>query len=455
MKKFSKVIAMSLCIAMMLSVAACGAAPAPSSSSAPAASSASASSEAAPAASSEAPAPAAPVAPIDSITAPVSLVHWQHTSAARNAIVTELAEGLMKKNKNITITTEYMPMGDYNTKLLPAMAAGTGPDTMQIEAGQFERFVKNGNLQPIDERVIPVGEFESAFIPETLSALKRDGKYYGIPTDVQTIVLYWNKALFKDAGLDPEKAPNTWEELQEYAKKLTKYGADGKIVQSGLGMGGYSPVVESFMLQCGAKLVDDKGKFTVNTPEVLEAYTFASELVTKDKVYHPEFMSRWTAFRTGKGAMVFGHPAMLGNFIETAPDIDFGVALVPEHKGNRNVAVTSWAFGIDKKADPLAASVWLDALTNEEAQTQWAVKTGEIPSRKALHDSAEINKDPRVKIGIDSIKSASYGKFQVSAYGSVWKKCWERLVLNNEAPAAVLADAEKQLNAERAKLMAD
>mgnify|MGYP003694417483 CR=1 FL=1 len=64
--------------------------------------------------------------------------------------------------------------------------------------------------------------------------MKLDGKYYALPTAVRSLALFWNKTLFKEAGLDPERPPATLDELVDYAKKLTKRSPNGDLLQAGL-----------------------------------------------------------------------------------------------------------------------------------------------------------------------------------------------------------------------------
>jgi len=106
----------------------------------------------------------------------VTIVHWQHHSPARFEVVQTFAEEFMKQNPNVRIEIESVPESDYFQKLLPALAAGSGPDTFQIPAGQVPAYAASGVIQPIDTRVATAqqigGRVHSACNQETEAGRK-------------------------------------------------------------------------------------------------------------------------------------------------------------------------------------------------------------------------------------------------------------------------------------------
>ena len=117
--------------------------------------------------------------------------------------------------------------------------AGRGVRTLYLETGNFRQrnilaeYQARGELAPVPDDVMSTADIESTFSPASIRLLKFDGKYYGLPTDVQTMLLFYNDGLFTAAGLDPTKDFTTWEEFRQAAIKLTK--ADGgTMTQAGL-----------------------------------------------------------------------------------------------------------------------------------------------------------------------------------------------------------------------------
>jgi multiple sugar transport system substrate-binding protein len=104
---------------------------------------------------------------------------------------------------------------------------------VQLFYGWLQDYLKAGLLQPLPASDFSAIEVEREFFP-IVQQMKVDGKYYALPTAVRSLALFWNKTLFKEAGLDPNKPPATLDELVDYAKKLTKRSPNGDLIQEGL-----------------------------------------------------------------------------------------------------------------------------------------------------------------------------------------------------------------------------
>lgn len=372
----------------------------------------------------------------------VTIVHWQHHSPARFEVVQTFAEEFMKQNPNVTIEIESVPESDYFQKLLPALAAGSGPDTFQIPAGQVPAYAASGVIQPIDTRVATTQQIEAEFIPPAIKRLKQGGKYYGFPVDTQTIVLFYNPALFEAAGLDPDKPPQTWDELIKYAQAMHKRDDKGITTQMGVATGGYGPVVVSLMIQNGAPLWDTKAQLPdFNSPQAIEALKFATDLVNVYKVEDPQFGSRWNAFRQEKLGMVYAHPAMIGSFRATVPDLEFRIAEVPAPKagGSRSTLLTSWAYVVSNKAQSEICSKWVAFMTSAEAQKHWIDATGDLPSRRALFNLPEYKDNPLIAPCMESMKRSVPSPWMTRRLDDeLIRKAYQLVTLKGETPAAAL-----------------
>ena len=104
---------------------------------------------------------------------------------------------------------------------------------VQLFYGWLQDYLKAGLLQPLPASDFSAVEIEREFFP-IVQQMKVDGKYYALPTAVRSLALFWNKTLFKEAGLDPDRPPATLDELVDYAKKLTKRSPNGDLLQEGL-----------------------------------------------------------------------------------------------------------------------------------------------------------------------------------------------------------------------------
>lgn len=307
-----------------------------------------------------------------------------------------------------------------------------------------------GSIQPLDENVISAKKIANDFVPATVDALKYNGEYYGMPTDTQTIILFWNKALLKEAGLDYENGPQTWDEFFDYARKLTKFDANNNMIQSGWGGKGYFPEVLSYIVQKGGTINDSTGAFCfADDPKSVEAVREYASLYRDDHVYDIKFSKNWAGFRQGLVGMMLGLPAMIGNLVTTAPDLDYAVSLIPAEGESRASCVTSWAYVMSATAPSEAASKFIEFLGSEEVEKMWTQKTGELPARKALLNDSELLANPKVAVAIKSLEDSFVGTLQTGSYNTIWSAGFERITNTDEDVAVILRDIQNALNEER------
>lgn len=379
----------------------------------------------------------------------VTLTYWQHSSAARDEMMTELVREFEAQNPDIKIKLEFIPEGDYSQKLIPSLATDTAPDVFQIQSGMVPKLAAAGAIQPLDEAVMPAEMIEKEFVPATVNGLKYEDKYYGMPTDVQTIVLFWNKALVSEAGLDAENGPQTWEEFFEWARKLTKRDGD-TLVQSGWGGKGYAPELLSFVEQKGGKFYDEaSGQFVfADDPTAVEAIREYASLYKDDKVYDTEFVKNWAGFRQGLIGMMLGHPAMIGNLPQTAPDLDFGVGLIPANGDSRATCVTSWGYVASANAPSAEATRFIEFLSSEEVEKKWTQKTGELPARKVLLEDEELKQDPKVAVAIESLEDSFVGVVQTPALNTILGDSYTEYLKTDRPLEEILKEAQDKMNTE-------
>src|ERR687886_2586643 len=160
-----------------------------------------------------------------------TIIYWHlWTAKFYGGIQDHLVDMFNKTNPGFTVKS--LRQGD-TTKFLAAVTSGNPPDVYMVPTGPIQLAVQGG-LMPLDNflkasKVIK----QDDFYPGTWASCTYHGHVYCIPYDYDSFALFWNKDLFKEAGLDPNKPPSTWAELYTYAKKLTKYDKKGNIMQLG------------------------------------------------------------------------------------------------------------------------------------------------------------------------------------------------------------------------------
>lgn len=373
--------------------------------------------------------------------AQTTIVHWQHHSPARLAMVEQMAQEFMAAHPGVTIEIQSIPLDDYYTKLLPALAAGSGPDVFQIRATDVPRYVEYGVLAGLDPSVVDYEQVLEDFVPATTSYLVSDGVVYGLPTDVQTIVLFYNTAIFEEVGLPGP--PSTWDELVEYALRIVKRDESGMTTRMGAAHGSYTPVILSFLAQTGTEFLSDDGKALFSNEEALEAFAWVCGWITEYGIEDLNMGSRWTAFRNQELGMVMAHPAMLGSFRSTHPDLPIGIAQIPvktEGEPRTNV-LTNWAYVQSARAEGNAvATEWIAYLTSEEAERRWTIETGELPAlRSLIGDTTLIDEEPLLREPLNSLEYAVPYPFEAQAeMETAVRKAVELVTIEGMAPAEAL-----------------
>jgi multiple sugar transport system substrate-binding protein len=151
--------------------------------------------------------------------------------------------------------------------------------------------------------------------------------------------------MFKEAGLDPDKPPQTWAQLREYALKLTKdTNGDGVTDQWGFGYPAarFTTVAPEYlravMRSYGADILnEDMTACTIDTPEAIEAIRFYTDLVTKDKVVTPDIITYsddddWQSFGNQAQAMAMVGPWAVETYDKSYSDVNYGVATIPSNE---------------------------------------------------------------------------------------------------------------------------
>jgi sn-glycerol 3-phosphate transport system substrate-binding protein len=254
-----------------------------------------------------------------------------------------------------------------------------------------------------------------SFYPAFMENSQTGGKTWGIPFQRSTIVLYYNKEMFKEAGLDPNRPPANWKEQVEYAQKLTKRDASGKVTQWGMQIpsSGFPYwLFQALAIQAGTNLMNSAGTQTYyDRPEVIEGLTYWVDLVKKYKV-HPEGIVEWGTtpkdFFERKVAMIWTTTGNLTN-VRTNAKFDFGVAMLPAGK-QRGSPTGGGNFYLFKKSTPAqrdAAMKFIKWVTTPQRAAQWGIDTGYVAVR------ADAWSTSAMKAYVDGFPAAAVARDQL------------------------------------------
>lgn len=322
----------------------------------------------------------------------ITLEYWQYSFDSKVNLMDELIKEFEEANPGIKVKQTNFPYDQYNEQVAVQVPAGRGPDVINLFYGWVPTYVDAGYLQPLPQDAFPHEEIESEFFP-LVEATKMDGEYWTIPTAVRTLALFYNKDLFEEAGLDPDSPPTTWEELEEYAVKLTKADSNGRLEQSGMAwepaQQGHQWLRDGLTRQAGGEVLSEDRKEVIwgDDPAGLEAFkywlSFPTDLGTSEQGFYTDDV---TAFVTEKAAMNVDGSFRIGTLQNDAPDLNYAVAPLP---GNveQSTNASFWTNGITAKVEgeKLDAAVkFLQFLTSDEVMERWLDEIGELPAKEAV-----------------------------------------------------------------------
>jgi multiple sugar transport system substrate-binding protein len=348
---------------------------------------------------------------------PVTLTHWQHHSTSRAQTVEHFKARFEDENEGVTIDFQSIPWAEYWGKLASAIAAGAGsaPDVFQIPMGLVEEYVAGDNILPIDDSILSSSEIEDLYLPWTVQRAKREGKYYGLPLDVQTLLIYRSDALYTEAGLDPKAPFVDHNDLYDQAIKLTKKSGD-QTDQIGCDTGYYSAWMTTLFQQFlqreqgGKPWVDPDSNKLVwqDYPEIFAAFEWFCDLSAKAD--DNAFMTGQSRFALGKAGMMLGHPVSRGSLAAQAPDMVYTIVPFPPRSPGQQLytAGSHWMWVVSKwVSDPTLAWQWVHYCTNKPAQIVWSDIGGDLPSMKELVDDERFRKNDNAVTVMESLKYAS------------------------------------------------
>ncbi len=343
----------------------------------------------------------------------VTIDYWQYFYESKVNLMTDLIAEFEAANPGIKVVQTTFPYDSYQEKLAAAIAAGEGPDIVNLFYGWVPTYVKSGVLQELPAASFSAETIETEFAP-LVQINKFDGKYYTIPIAVRTLGLLYNKDILAANGFDAP--PTTLEELVEMAVACTKRDANGTLTVEGLTFQPsgqlhtyFRPVLLKLFGQ--EPLSEDYKTVLWNKSEGgYQAFEWLCELNTKHRVGEQDFMTDdVTAFRQGAAAMTIDGSFRLGT-LAGDKDLNYGVAVLPSYNGVSSSFGSFWTNGILKGTESKeleASEKFLAFLTSADVMKRWTKSIGEIGARTSIAQDEELLADEKLAPFIKMLPVAS------------------------------------------------
>jgi len=384
---------------------------------------------------------------------------WHSLGFHVKEIIDEMADEYNREHRGVKINPVFQGLyEDMHVKMVAAAVTRQLPDVAQVQFEYLDSYVNNNLLDPIDDEIPP--EEKSDILDVMWQLVSRNGRIYCVPFCVSTTVMFYNEDAFVKAGLNPDHAPDTWEEMIEMGKKLTQdTDGDGMYDRYAMmfwtnGFYGIAP----FLWDNGGNLLSPDGKSVVLTsPEMIRTINMLRDLVFKYKVM-PQKWTDWEggqAFLTGKLAFGFFTSAAISYGEQNLP-WKLRIAPMPEVNGNRYTMLAgSGLLNFTKnRRKRKVVNDFIFWLINKENTIRIHESVGYIPVRKSALNSlslkAFLKDNPNFKVPIDSLAFARPLPTHPE-YFKINKKITdmlEQITLNRADTLETLKKAEQEINRE-------
>ena len=396
----------------------------------------------------------------------------------------ELYNGLMEKggkdfeaaNPQYALAWNFSP--DWKQNLLTALAAGTPPDCCYTNFQVQTSLAKDGAWMPIDDYIAASGLKGSDFIGSMWSQSLYQGKAYCLPGGADFITMFYNKDIYKEAGLDPEKPPTTAQELIDQSLKILKKDANGAIQRIGYPPHSYDARAWGFIF--GGKWFDEaNGKITADDPANVKMMNWLRDY-TKEldpdqfasfDASLPDFWSPGNSFASKKAAFRMDGYWTYDALNQFAPDIQYGVAFWPTLNGTpeemSNYVIEGWMAGIPTGAK-LPDGAW-DYIKFSFVDNAWKMGCDTLNGNCVLAQMDQFNKCVETALGPSDRMTKDFHVF--SETGAAGTKYWPVITVNSlywdelnraydyiirgeKTPEEALAEVTATVQAEYDKVMA-
>lgn len=400
---------------------------------------------------------------------PTRIVFWHSFVSSSVPALEQLIRRFEEEHPQIRIDAQYVPTGDALVqKLITAIQSRTAPDLAWIHTDFLDKLVEAEALRPLEEFFIDEGGALPPYIadifPQLLDAGTYDGTIWTVPMEATSLALVYNRGLFRKAGLDPDKPPETWEELERYAQQLTvDEDGDGRIDRYGF----LVPVFPSssdlniwmvqqwlpFLWQAGGmELSDDLRRATFDESAGVAALTLWRRMY--DSLNMRTFtMAHDMAFASGKLAMVLDGPWDLPRY-RAARKLDWAVAPLPGGRAGRATVVAGEHLAIFRQSEhPDAAWTFVRWMLNPSVQAEFSVASGYLPVRKSSLELASyrdyLATDKPLAAYVRTIghgRSRRLPRTKRVEFNRFIAEAIERATSGGEDPGLCLREAAKKFN---------
>jgi multiple sugar transport system substrate-binding protein len=400
----------------------------------------------------------------------VTITFWHSFVASTIPALDDLIQEFERTHPGIRVRAQYIPTGDgLIQKLITSIQSNTAPDVSWIHSDFLDRLAGGGALIPMQQFIagkdsLPASEMDDIF-PSLLDAGRFRGVLYTMPMEATSLALLYNRGLFREAGLDPDHPPKDWDELKQYASRLTS-PADARGRREKYGF--FVPVFPAsgelniwmnlqwtpFLWQAGGDEFDpESSACTFDSPAGVKALTLWKT------IYDEEDFGRFgiahdIGFASGKLAMILDGPWNLPRY-RAMNGVDWAVAPLPAGPSGRATYIAGEQLAIFRQSrHPAEAWTFVRWVVGRDVQARFSMKSGYLPVRKSVlaMDAYRrfLESDPALRAFVEQM-AVGRGRQVITSHRVEINRCLaeaiERALVGKGDPADCLHEAAARAGA--------
>lgn len=310
---------------------------------------------------------------------------WAFWGSPEEAVTHQtVADAFMAEHPNIKIETWNEPWNDYFTKIQTLWASGDPevvPDVLFL--WPTPRYAAEGVLENLDPWIEETNYDLDDYWPALLESARYNGSVYGLPRDIAVEVLYYNKDIFDEVGVEYPNENWTWNDLLAASEKLTVVEDSGRVARYALGMEGGK--FQKWVGQNGGTILDDMrnpSKCTLTEPAAMEGIQFFADMMNQNYAMRDANLSQAggdaAVFQSEQVAMIIQNASRVSTFNEAGMNYDVSVVPIPED-GQRTASAGGAAWTMSALSDNKEeAWIFLSWLQSTDGGQKLYTASGEI-----------------------------------------------------------------------------
>ena len=346
-------------------------------------------------------------------------------------------------NPGYTVNVEYVPWGQCQEKSITLASAGDAPAISYMGSRVLKQLAESELIRPFELTDDELASYESS----VLGTVQFGGAVWGLPRAFSTKALFYNKALFAEAGLDMPNGPQTFDDVMMAAKAISEK-TDAKGI--GIAAADFDNTMHQFlnwMYSNGGEVIDADGNVAFNSPEVVETLQFFADLV-------PYAQEGPAAYDRAKIEPLFseGQVAMYVNGgwgRGRTGDVDYGLAYIPAGPSGAHstLLITDSLVVFEGTGVEDAATSLVKYLTATDRQAVFDEAGGWTPIRQTAASDALIAKDPTWEVFIKAIPTGGPEPSLVDYIGmqDVLNEAIQGVIMGDLSAADAAAEAAEEL----------